>query len=92
MSTGRYARNSLFSDTKILLNSLNPLINNSDLLSLSYRIHKGGEVSEQPNYHQKYLHNFAGAQITAYGRGLKGSWKTKQFGKAYMKTSTSLGG
>lgn len=54
------------------LHSVKPLVNNSDLLQISYCIHKGREVSDQRNYQKKYFHNFAGAQITAYGRGLKG--------------------
>lgn len=48
------------------------LVNNPDLLQISYCIHKRKEVSEQHNYQKKYFHNSAGAQITAYGRGLKG--------------------
>lgn len=57
---------------KDFLDSVKPLVNNADLLQISYCIHKRREVSEQRNYQKKYFHNFAGAQIMAYGRGLKG--------------------
>ena len=57
---------------KDFLNSVKSLVNNPDLLQISYCIHKRKEVSEQHNYQKKYFHNSAGAQITAYGRGLKG--------------------